>query len=70
MADTNSMLDTQATNAHSEYVIRTVFLLRQWMHERTSVLLYAYLACLVRYKIVPVISASDVFLYSRFIHGQ
>jgi len=36
-----------STNTYSEYVIRIAFPLQQWLHERASVLLYAYLACLV-----------------------
>jgi len=34
-------------NAHSEYVIRIVFPLQQWLHEGTSILRYTYIACLV-----------------------
>jgi hypothetical protein len=37
----------KATNAHSEYVILT-FLVQQWLHERASMLHYAYIACLVK----------------------
>ena len=37
----------KATNTHSEYVILTAFPLQQWLHERTSMLRYAYIACLV-----------------------
>ena len=37
----------KATNTHSEYVIPISFPLQQWLHERTSVLRYAYIACLV-----------------------
>ena len=37
---------TKATNTHSEYVIIIVlfFSLRQWLHERVSVLRYTYIA--------------------------
>jgi len=38
----------KATNAHSEYVILVAFLLQQWLHERASMLHYAYTACLVK----------------------
>jgi len=36
-----------ATNAHSEYVILTVFLLQQWLHRRASILHYTSTASLV-----------------------
>ena len=35
------------TNTHSEYVVLISFPLQQWLHERTSVLRYTYIACLV-----------------------
>jgi len=38
----------KATNAHSEYVIIFAFLLQQWLHERSSMLRYAYIASLVK----------------------
>jgi len=37
----------KATNTHSGYVILLAFLLQQWLHERATVLRYAYIACLV-----------------------
>jgi len=37
----------KATNTHSKYVIVIVFPLQQWLHERASILLYKYIACLV-----------------------
>ena len=37
----------KATNIHSEYVIHIAFTLRQWLHERASMLRYAYIASLV-----------------------
>jgi len=43
---------TKATNTHSEHVILTVFPPQQWLHERTSVLRYTYIACLVFYLFV------------------
>ena len=39
---------TKATNTHSGYVILIAFPLPQWLHERTSVLRYLYIASLVR----------------------
>jgi hypothetical protein len=38
----------KATIAHSEYVVLIAFLLQQWLHERASMLQYAYTACLVK----------------------
>jgi hypothetical protein len=35
----------KATDTHSEYVILLVFPLQQWLHERTSLLRYMYIAC-------------------------
>jgi len=37
----------KATNTHSEYVIRIVSPLQQWLHERVLMLRYTYIACLV-----------------------
>ena len=40
---------TKATNTHSGYVILKllVFTPRQWLHERSSMLRYIYIVCLV-----------------------
>jgi hypothetical protein len=35
----------KATNIHSEYVILIDFRLQQWLHERSSMLRYTYIAC-------------------------
>ena len=35
------------TNTHSENVILIAFVLQQWLHERSSMLRYTYIACLV-----------------------
>jgi len=37
----------QATNTHSEYVIRIAFPLQQCLHERASLLRCTYIACIV-----------------------
>ena len=37
----------KATDTHSKYVIIISFPLQQWLHERTSVLRYTYIAFLV-----------------------
>ena len=37
----------KATNTHSEYVMLTAFTLQQWLHERSSILLYTCFACLI-----------------------
>ena len=36
-----------ATNAHSQYVMLIAFPLQQWLHQRTSMLRYTNIACLV-----------------------
>ena len=38
---------TKAADTHSEYVILFAFPLQQWLHERVSVLRYAYIGCIV-----------------------
>jgi len=38
-----------ATNAHSEYLILIAFPLQQWLHERSSMLGYTYIAGVVDY---------------------
>jgi hypothetical protein len=38
---------TKATDTHSEYLILSAFPLRQWLHERSLILRYTYIACLV-----------------------
>jgi len=37
----------KATNTHSEYIILFAFSLQQWLQERTLILRYTYIACLV-----------------------
>jgi hypothetical protein len=37
-----------ATDTHSEYVIRIAFPLQQWMHESASMLRYTYIACAIK----------------------
>ena len=37
----------KTTNTHSEYVILIAFPLQQWLHERTSILSFTYIACVV-----------------------
>jgi hypothetical protein len=38
---------SKATDTHSEYVILIAFPLQKWLHERTSILRYTYIVCLV-----------------------
>ena len=38
----------KATNTHSEYVILIAIRLQLWLHERTSIIRYKYIACLVK----------------------
>jgi hypothetical protein len=40
---------TEATDTHSEYVTVIAFPLQQWLHERTSMFRYTYVACLGYY---------------------
>ena len=39
----------KATDTHTEYVILIALPLQQWLRERTSMLSYTYIACLVCY---------------------
>jgi len=47
------------TNTLSEYIILIPFLLRQWLHERASMLHFTYIACLVNYKDVITLTRSS-----------
>jgi hypothetical protein len=38
---------TKATYTHSQYVIPIAFRRQQWLHGRTSMLRYTYIACLL-----------------------
>jgi len=46
MAHAHCMLDNQGYT-HTQYIILIAFPLQQWLQERTSVLWYTYIACLV-----------------------
>ena len=50
----------KATCTHSEYAMFTAFPPQQWLHERTSVLRYTYIASIVRdiLRLCPVLSSS------------
>jgi len=37
---------TKDRNTHSEYIILIAFPLQKWLHERSSMLRYTYIACL------------------------
>jgi hypothetical protein len=39
----------EATNIHSQHLIRTVFPLQRWLHDRTSLLRYTHIVCLVKF---------------------
>jgi len=43
---------TKTKNTHSEYVIRIVFPLRQWLHQRASMLRYMYIVSLAYNKLI------------------
>ena len=36
---------TKATDTHSEYAINIGFPVQQWLHERSPMLRYTYIAC-------------------------
>jgi hypothetical protein len=38
----------KAINIHSKYVVLIAFLLQRWLHERSSLLRYKYIGCLVK----------------------
>ena len=68
---------TNATNTHSEYVTRIALPLQQWLHERTSLLRYTYIACLaitetdcvycaVRTKSSIYFSSNDVYYFCLY----
>jgi len=48
------MLDAEATNTHSEYVILITFPLQQWLHERALMLHYTYIECIVSLSFIVV----------------
>jgi hypothetical protein len=58
---------SEATNTHSEYVIRIAFPLQQWLNERASGLLYKYTAHVVRIGDIP--EDSDSRKLSRFLQA-
>jgi len=37
----------KVTNSHSQYAILITFPLRQWLHERASMLRYTHIGCIV-----------------------
>ena len=49
----------KATNTLSEFVIHIAFPQQQWLHERASLLLYTYTACLVSFITLPKISQTS-----------
>ena len=49
---------TNTTKTRSGYVIVIAFPLQQWLHERTSMLRYTYISCIV--KLPKDMQASDV----------
>jgi hypothetical protein len=49
----------RATNTHSEHIILIAFPLQQWLHERTSMLRYTYIVCLV---ITPSLKSDTLLL--------
>ena len=47
MAHAHCMLIPKATSTHTEYVILTAFPLQPWLHERSPLLRYTYIASVV-----------------------
>ena len=59
----------KAKNIHSEYVILIAFPLQQWLYERTPMLRYTYIACLVKNLFFSVLPAADnlaVFFFKTY----
>ena len=52
----------KAKNTHSEYVILIAFPLQQWLHERTSVLRYTYVALLRHCSSFTTLKRNAVFI--------
>jgi len=52
-------------------MILVAFLLQQWLQERTSLLRYTYVACLVIFCIEPVVRflyGPDVTIHTQWLH--
>jgi hypothetical protein len=52
MAQALCMMDNEATNKHSQYVILIVFPLLQWLHEQASMLRITYVATCSKYSFI------------------
>jgi len=50
------------TKTHSEYAIHIAVSLKQWLHERASILRYTYFACLVKLRSPPNVTVSPCIL--------
>ena len=57
-----------ATNTHSEYVIFTAVKLQQWLHERASMLLRTYAACL--FVVTNVYCYVEMFTGNNFLRSS
>ena len=60
----------KVTNTHSEHVIFFSFPLRQWWHERASVLSYTYIICLVNLQSVWNRDPKDSLEYSEAVRHE
>jgi hypothetical protein len=58
----------KSRGTHLEYVIFIVFTLKQWLHERASMLRYTYIACLVTSDCWPV--SSSIFVEIPTEHSE
>jgi len=55
---------TKGTSTHSKYITHIAFPLQKWLHERTSVLRYADIVCLV---LLPVTHQCSMLIYQLSI---
>jgi hypothetical protein len=57
----------QATNTHPQYVTLIAFPLQQWLHQRPSMLLYTYIACLDEHYRQEIQSLDNVTFLARLV---
>ena len=60
---------TEAINAHPEYVIFIAFPLQQCLHERASMLIYSYIACLVQCSTCLLLSVTHLDVFFSLTRG-
>jgi hypothetical protein len=57
----------KAINAYSEYVLLVAFPLQQYLQERTPMLPYTYIVCLVHFRTIPPIVTNNMKLVDTYI---